>query len=178
MTAKFKIRDAHPSEFEEIGKLVSTVYSQLPDFPKEEALPTYYEQLRNVGQMTTNSAIHLFAAVDDDNTILGVVVYFDDMQFYGSKGVASSVKNAAGFRFLAVDPKARGLGVGKALSMYCIELAKSTGQEKLIIHSTKAMAVAWEMYLKIGFKRADYLDFEGNSINVYGFEYVFDDQQA
>lgn len=173
MSKNFKIRNAHPSEFEKIGQLVSTVYSQLPDFPKEDELPAYYEQLRNIGQMTTNPAIHLFAAVDDNNNILGVVVYFDDMQYYGSKGVASSVKNAAGFRFLAVDPEARGLGIGKALSVYCIERAKNTGQEKLIIHSTRAMAVAWEMYLKIGFKRAKYLDFNGNSINVYGFEYYF-----
>lgn len=169
----FKIRDARPEEFEEIGKLVSTVYSQLPGFPKEDELPAYYDQLRNVGQMTTNPAIHLYAAVDDNNNILGVVVYFDDMQYYGSKGVASSVKNAGGFRFLAVDPEARGLGVGKALSIFCIERAKETGQEKLIIHSTRAMAVAWEMYLKIGFKRAEYLDFEGNALQVFGFEYYF-----
>ncbi len=173
MSHKFKIRKADPSEFKSIGLLVSTVYSKLEGFPKQEALPTYYKQLRNVGDMTDNPGTQLFIAVGDNNKPLGAVVYFDDMQNYGSKGMASSIKNAAGFRFLAVDPEARGLGIGRALSMHCIELAKKTGQEKLIIHSTKAMAVAWQMYLKIGFKRVDYLDFEGNSINVYGFEYGF-----
>jgi sugar lactone lactonase YvrE len=43
-------------------------------------------------------------AVSSDNKIAGGVVYFSDMQYYGSGGTATKEHNAAGFRLLAVDP--------------------------------------------------------------------------
>lgn len=73
---------------------------------------------------------------------------------------------------LAVDPDARGLGVGKALSMACIERARNLGKGKVVIHSTEAMKVAWGMYERLGFERALDLDFMQQKLKVYGFRLI------
>jgi GNAT superfamily N-acetyltransferase len=91
------------------------------------------------------------------------------MEYYGSGGTATQEKNAAGFRLLAVDVGARGLGIGKLLTIACIEKAKEQKQKQLIIHTTKAMRIAWRMYENLGFKRSEDLDFMQGELPVFGF---------
>lgn len=165
----FTIRNAEPSEFEEVGKLMVQVYSQLEGFPKEEEQPAYYKMLYNIGALTTKPGTELLVSVAHGEKIAGGVVYFNDMQYYGSGGIATAEKNAAGFRLLAVDPAARGKGIGKLLTNECIRKAKEAGLSQLIIHSTKAMQTAWNMYEQMGFKRSEDLDFMQGTLPVYGF---------
>lgn len=168
-TSEYIIRNAFPSEFEEIGKLLIRVYSQLEGFPKENEQPNYYKMLANIGDFTNNKETELLAAVDKNDTILGAVVFFNDMQYYGSGGTATQKKNAAGFRLLGVDPSARGKGIGKLLTQECIKKAAENNQNQLIIHSTLAMKTAWKMYENLGFKRSEDLDFMQGELAVFGF---------
>ena len=46
------VRNAKPEEFEEIGKLMVQVYSQLEGFPKQDEQPAYYKMLANIGELT------------------------------------------------------------------------------------------------------------------------------
>jgi ribosomal protein S18 acetylase RimI-like enzyme len=91
------------------------------------------------------------------------------MQYYGSGGSATEEKNAAGFRLLAVDPEFRGQGIGRQLSLKCIEITREKKIPQLIIHTTKAMQTAWKMYEKLGFKRSEDLDFMQGELAVFGF---------
>lgn len=91
------------------------------------------------------------------------------MQYYGSGGTATAEKNGAGFRLLAVDPDARGLGAGRKLTEECIRRAKELKVDNIVIHTTKAMQVAWSMYEKLGFVRALDLDFMQGELPVFGF---------
>ena len=91
------------------------------------------------------------------------------MQYYGAKGIFTEVQNASGFRLLAVDSSARGQGVGKLLSQACIQKARDMQHDQVIIHSTKAMRVAWSMYEKLGFTRVKDFDFKYSGIDVFGF---------
>lgn len=168
------IREAQPNEFDEVGVLMVNVYSQLEGFPKKEEQPNYYKTLANVGDFTLMPKVKLLVAKSLLNTIDGAVVYFGNMQYYGSGGTATNEKNAAGFRLLAVSQTARGKGIGKLLTNYCIELAKKEKQQQLIIHSTKAMEIAWGMYEKLGFKRSEDLDFMQAELQVYGFRLFLD----
>lgn len=168
-TSNYIIRNAFPSEFEEIGRLLIRVYSQLEGFPKENEQPNYYKMLANIGNFTNHSETEILAAVDENNTILGAVVFFNDMQYYGSGGSATQEKNAAGFRLLGVDPNARGKGIGKLLTQECIKKATENNQNQLIIHSTLAMKTAWKMYENLGFKRSEDLDFMQGELPVFGF---------
>lgn len=153
------------------------VYSQLEGFPKPEEQPAYYQLLANIGSFTEKPGVELLIATPDDEKIEGAVVYFSDMQYYGSGGSATQEKNAAGFRLLAVDPDSRGKGVGKLLTMECIHRAKEDGVAQLIIHSTKAMQVAWKMYDGLGFKRSEDLDFSQGGLPVFGFRLMLNDDQ-
>src|SRR5690349_2193920 len=108
---EYIVRKARPHEFEEIGKLMVTVYSQLNGFPKPGEQPNYYKMLANVGEFTLKPETDLMVASSPENHIAGALVYFSDMRFYGSGGTATLEKNAGGFRLLAVDPLARGTGI-------------------------------------------------------------------
>ncbi len=168
-TREYKIRNAEPQEFPQIGKLLINVYAQLEGFPKESEQPDYYSMLANVGELTNKPQTEILVATSEDNRIVGAVVYFNDMKYYGSGGAATHEKNSAGFRLLAVDASERGHGVGKILTMECINKAKKEGKQQLIIHTTKAMQTAWNMYEKLRFNRSEDLDFLQGELQVYGF---------
>ena len=165
----YSIRNATAEEFEEVGKLLIRVYSQLEGFPAQSEQPEYYKMLANIGEMTKKPNTKLLIAISSTNKIAGAVVYFSDMNSYGSGGTATKEKNASGFRLLAVDHYARGHGIGKLLINECIDKAKAKNREQVIIHSTKFMQVAWKMYEKLGFKRSEDLDFLQGSLPVFGF---------
>lgn len=166
------IRNARAEEFRHIGELMVSVYSQLDGFPKEADQPMYYKMLANVGDLTLKPETELLVAVTSDNKIAGAVVYFGDIKYYGSGGMATQEKNTAGFRLLAVDHQTRGQGIGKLLTMACIDKAKqNVNLRQMIIHTTKAMQAAWKMYETIGFNRSEDLDFMQGDLAVYGFRY-------
>jgi GNAT superfamily N-acetyltransferase len=164
------VRNADASEFDEIGKLMVNVYSRLDGFPNESEQPEYYRVLLNVGAFTKKPGTELLVAVSPENKILGAVVYFANMIYYGSGGTAPKEINASGFRLLAVDPGARGQGVGRLLADECIRKAKSNKHKQLIIHTTMAMKTAWNMYENMGFKRSPDLDFRQGDFPVFGFK--------
>ena len=169
---EYTIRNAKPEEFSEIGKIMVEVYSQLDGFPKQDEQPEYYKMLANIGEFTKKPKTCLIVAVADDGKIGGALVYFDDMQYYGSGGTATQEKNAAGFRLLAVDPSARGQGLGKLLTLECIKRAKDSKQKQVVIHTTRAMQTAWKMYENLGFKRSEDLDFMQGRLQVFGFRLI------
>jgi len=170
---EYKVRNARSKEFAEIGVLMVRVYSQLERFPKAAEQPEYYKMLANIGELTKKPATELLVAVSPKGKIAGGVVYFSDMQYYGSGGSATQEKNASGFRLLAVDPAFRGQGIGKLLTKECIRKAKDSKQKQVVIHSTKAMQVAWKMYENLGFQRSEDLDFMQGELPVFGFRLKF-----
>lgn len=165
----YSIRDAKKDEFEEIGKLMAMVYSGLKGFPQPGEFPEYYDLLLHIGRLTEKPKTSLLIASESKEGILGAVVYFGEMSRYGSKGLATQESNAAGIRFLAVAPSARGMGIGKALTTACIQKARESGLAQVILHTTLTMMTAWKMYEKMGFRRAAELDFDQGDLHVYGF---------
>ncbi len=73
------------------------------------------------------------------------------MAHYGSGGSATRETNASGFRLLAVADEARGMGVGRALVLRCLELARERQHGQVILHTTNAMKIAWKLYEDLGF---------------------------
>ncbi|NJB70008.1 GNAT superfamily N-acetyltransferase [Saonia flava] len=169
---EYIVRNAVPNEFKEIGQLLVAVYSQLEGFPKPSEQPDYYRLLANIGEITQKPGAELLVAVAPTGHIGGAVVYFKDMQYYGSGGTATKEKNASGFRLLAVSEASRGLGIGKLLTKNCIQRAKNHHNRQLLIHSTKAMQIAWKMYENLGFERSEDLDFTQGELSVYGFRLI------
>lgn len=164
------VREARPDEHEALGTLMASVFGSLEGFPGPTEQPGYYELLANVGAFATRPDTVVMVAVIDDR-LVGGVVYFSEMANYGSggDGVADREANTSAFRFLAVDPSARGLGVGKALVERCLALARQAGHHQLIIHSSAVMTTARRMYDRLGFVRAPDLDFMQHIFPILGF---------
>jgi GNAT superfamily N-acetyltransferase len=166
---QYIIRRASVDEFQPAGQLLVEVYSQLPGFPTPSEQPTYYQMLAQVGLLTERPGAELLVAISETGSLDGVVVYFNDMQYYGSGGSATQEGYAAGFRLLGVHPRARGKGLGKLLTKTCLIKAKEQGKRQVIIHTTEAMQTAWRMYETLGFQRSTDLDFLQGTLPVYGF---------
>jgi GNAT superfamily N-acetyltransferase len=169
---EYFIREAKPAEFQEIGNLMIDVFSSLKGFPDKIEMPEYYKRLQNIGNITKDPNTSLLIAVTKDERIGGAVVYIGDMQYYHSGGIAPKEKNASGFRLLVVDPTIRGKGIGGILAHACIQKGKEENKKQIIIHTTKVMQTAWEMYEKMGFRRSDDLDFSLGDLEILGFRLV------
>jgi hypothetical protein len=78
------VRHATSDEFTALGNLMVSVYSQLEGFPKPDEQPKYYGILANIGNFTSLPETELLVAVSENGQIAGGVVYFGDMQYYGS----------------------------------------------------------------------------------------------
>lgn len=169
MKRTLEIREIRRDEHKLLGQLLIDVYSGLDGFPSRNEQPAYYEMLANIGDFNEQKDTKVLVAITAEGALIGGLVYFADMAGYGSGGTATSEKNASGIRLLGVDPKARGEGVGKALTRYCIQLARDKGHSQVILHTTMAMQVAWALYLKLGFERSQDLDFTQEELPVFGF---------
>jgi GNAT superfamily N-acetyltransferase len=55
-------------------------------------------------------------------------------------------KNAAQLRCLLVDPKARGLGLGRRLVDECIQFSKSAGYRQIILWTNDVLVSARRIY--------------------------------
>jgi ribosomal protein S18 acetylase RimI-like enzyme len=170
VTRTLTVRDADPTEFDALGRLLVAVYSGLADFPTPEEQPGYYKMLANIGRFAEKPGARVLVAGLPGGKLAGGVVYFSDMAQYGSGGAATALRNASGIRLLGVDPAFRGVGAGKALTEACVRLAREQGHAHVVLHTTKAMQLAWGMYERLGFARAEDLDFLQQGFSVYGFK--------
>jgi len=177
MTSNLSIREIRKEEFERLGQLMVDVYSRLDGFPGRDEQPRYYEMLANVGRFAEKKDVKVLVALSADNELAGGVIYFGDMAEYGSGGTAIRVSNASGIRLLAVDPRFRGMGAGKALTETCIRLAQEKGHAQVVLHTTQAMKVAWGLYESLGFERSEDLDFMQETLHVYGFRLDLSERQ-
>jgi len=166
---EFNIAIAEPEEYKEIGQLMASVYAALDGFPSKDEQPGYYALFDNLQSIANNEHTDLLTARTVDGELLGSVIYFGDMQYYGSGGTATSLKNASGLRLLAVQPTARGNGVGRVLTDRCVDMARDKKQNQVILHTTSYMQAAWALYEKMGFKRFEEIDFMQEELPVFGF---------
>ena len=167
----FNIRQALPGDYEALGELCVQVYEALPGMPDSKEQPDYYAMLLDVKSRAERPTVEILVAVSQNGTLLGGVTFIGDIKYYDSGGIACNVLNSSGIRLLAVDHCARNTGVGKALTVACMRRAKELGSDQVILHTTKAMDVAWNLYAKMGYQRMPELDFTQGELEVFGFSY-------
>ena len=66
----------------------------------------------------------------------------------------------AGLRALGVEPRARGLGVGRVLLDACLERAQAAGAPVICLHTAEFMPAAVAIYEAAGFRRDPVHDFD------------------
>ncbi|MFC6007766.1 GNAT family N-acetyltransferase [Angustibacter luteus] len=160
------VRAAGPQEYEAIGELTASAYLADGLVPPGS---DYADTLRKAADRAVHS--DLLVAVDDDTagTLLGTVAFVRA----GSPYADIARDGEAEFRMLAVDPSARGRGVGRLLTETCVRLARDEAASRLVLSTRPIMGAALGLYASMGFVRRPERDWEplpGVSLVVYVLE--------
>jgi predicted N-acetyltransferase YhbS len=151
---KLKIRDAGKGDRDAARKITLSAFCEYAAVMPPSRWEGYRE---NILATMKNPAPAQQIVAEKEGVILGSVLLYPP-------GTAFSTPDAGPLtcpevRLLAVEPVARGQGIGTALMKECILRACQVGAACLNLHTTDMMQVAMRMYERMGFVRAPDLDF-------------------
>ena len=161
-TAPVLVRSARPEEYAAAGALVADVYAAAG-----YAHGGYLDVLRDAACRA--AVAELLVATDAAGRVVGTVTYAAG----GTPFADIAGPDEAEFRMLAVDPAARGRGVGAALVRWCVARAWAQGKRRLAMSTQPGMADAHRLYQRLGFRRAPERDWSpepGLSLRVYAID--------
>jgi ribosomal protein S18 acetylase RimI-like enzyme len=138
------IRLVEPHEYERVSALTVAAYTaDYNDLPDD-----YLAELAAVEDRAV--AHQVWVAVDEETgVILGTMAT-------GKPGRPISglaLEGELDYRLLAVDPAARGRGVGRALTEFTYVLARKRGLHRVVMNSAGIMVGAHRLYFSLGFER-------------------------
>jgi ribosomal protein S18 acetylase RimI-like enzyme len=154
------IRLALPTEYDEVGELTAEAYAVDGFIP---AGSDYELTLRNAADRAAKA--ELWVAVDGTE-LLGTVTFCVPGSVYGELG-----RDGEGeFRMLGVSAKARGRGIGTALSQHCVDRSRELGFHRVVLSSSTKMTTAHRMYERLGFTRLPERDWSPRpGVDLYAF---------
>ena len=118
-----------------------------PDSPFQLSWARYLAEMADAARRAAEGV--LLVAVDEGGRVIGTV----SLYLAATSGSMQWRPDDAMFRLLAVDPAARGGGVGRALFQACLDRARAAGKRRMALHTTEWMTVARAMYERAGFRR-------------------------
>jgi GNAT superfamily N-acetyltransferase len=141
---RVSLRDFSASDAATIDRLAVASFSQYSsDF---QDWPAMVRVLEKMSDMAASAEIII---AEHEGRVIGAVGY-----------VPPSAPKAAHFkpewpiiRMLVVDPDARGIGAGRALTEACVARARRDHADEIALHTSSIMTVALPMYLRMGFVR-------------------------
>lgn len=140
-----EIRRAVDGDLEAVGAATVAAYADFvlgPDDP-------YLERLRDAGARAREAELWVAVGDGPDGRVLGSVTSCPP----GSTWREIAADDEGEFRMLAVDPAARGRGVGGALVGHVLALWERLGVDAVVISSLPEMAAAHGLYDRFGFRR-------------------------
>jgi ribosomal protein S18 acetylase RimI-like enzyme len=159
----YLIRPVRSDEYAALGELTVAAYHSLKgEMPLQEM---YDRQLRDVATRATTSCV--LVAEGPSGELLGGATYVSGPDDPYSEDLK---EGEAGIRMLAVDPAGHGRGVGRALTLACIERARAAGRRRMVLHTSHLMPAAKHLYESLGFERDTALDFSpAPGVDVIGY---------
>jgi len=137
------VRVAEPADLERVGQLTAHAYLAddliSPDHP-------YLGELRDA--VTRADQATVLVAVEGDE-LLGTITLAE----YGSPYAEIAEPGEHELRMLAVDPAARGRGIGETLMRAAIERGIGWGAHHVVLSTMPAMTTAQRMYERLGLQR-------------------------
>ncbi|MDA8262374.1 MAG: GNAT family N-acetyltransferase [Actinomycetota bacterium] len=145
------IERATPADYEEIARIVLSAYRATVGDTLDRG---YAEYLARVEERAEAATLLVGRAA---GKLVGTVTYVPD----SSSPMAEELRDGeAGMRILAVDTSCQGRGYGKALTLACVDLARTEGRSALFLHTTEMMRTAQSMYASLGFQRVPDRDWQ------------------
>lgn len=158
--ADWTLRYAEPAEFDDVAALLLRANDEYRDAVPAAVFAAYCDNLCRLAldpaAQDDCEILVIGAARGRDRGLLGTVTFFPDA---ASEGLGLP-KGWAGLRALAVDPAARGCGLGRRLAEAVIGRAQAIGAPILSLHNAAFQAAARKLYLDLGFVRCPQYDFD------------------
>jgi ribosomal protein S18 acetylase RimI-like enzyme len=147
----FTIRPIVPSDYPAISRITLDAY----EGNRDDLGDDYRAELQDIAGRA--AVCPVLVAAGHDGTVLGAVAYVP-----GPENPMSEVERdgEAGIRMLAVDPAAQGLGVGRALTVACMDQARRTGRSGMALYTRPANVAAQRLDESLGFVRDSDRDWE------------------
>jgi ribosomal protein S18 acetylase RimI-like enzyme len=158
-----EIREARPEEYAAAGDVAVAGYAGFYG----AGLGSYEEALRDVTGRA-GRAVVLIAL--EDGRIVGTVTYVPDPSSEFAHGQRDG---EASIRMLAVTREHGRRGIGRALSLACVERARAGGRSAVVLHADEVMAASQRLYESLGFRRdpaRDYIPEDGTRLLSYVLE--------
>jgi 2-keto-4-pentenoate hydratase/ribosomal protein S18 acetylase RimI-like enzyme len=159
-----EIRPVRTDEVDEAGQLVGQAYRSHPQLADGTWLPEIVDVAARLKDAEVLVAV-------EDGRLLGSVTYVPGP---GTPFAEFEAPDGAGMRMLGVAPEAQGRGVGEALTLACLDRARQAGRGVLILHTASFMDAAQRLYDRLGFERAEDLDWQVDATDLWGYRYWLD----
>jgi len=170
------IRDARPADHSRAAELLSLAYAEYLRFGDEE--PGWIEYVaKEVPDVSSRSKDTLILAERGSGEMLACVTYVaPDGSTVSKQGLPA---DWAVIRLLAVDPEARGLGIGRRLTQECIDRAQRDGARVVGLNTVVEMEVAQGLYERMGFVRDPRYDqWPGGNVKILAYRLDLDQQNG
>lgn len=162
------VRDAREDERDIVRALTRRAYDEYA----RHMAPAAWEGLRDAvtAALESDAPAEHIVALRGGRVVGSVFLYPPSADAYGGRAASAP---APELRLLAVEPDARGHGVGRLLVEECARRARVTGARELGLHTSASMTAARRLYAGMGFVRAPERDFRtGESELVEGYRLV------
>lgn len=149
------IRTAGPEDYDAIRALTLAVY-----LGEELADDDYRASLADVEGRAEDAELlvaRYHGRPGGEDVLLGTVAFARHGSSYAE--ITRDAGEAA-FRMLAVDPRARGRGIGLALVRACLDRARAVGARRVVISTGERMLAAHRLYSAMGFRHEPERDWE------------------
>lgn len=137
------LREFHSSDSLTVNAIAVAAFEQYRALYSD--WPLFVEKIGNMAALSHSGEIIVAEA---EGEVVGAVAYI------GPGAPKAGFFDPAWpiMRMLVVSPRARGVGVGRALAEECLERARRDKAELFALHTSPIMSVALPMYERMGFR--------------------------
>lgn len=157
-----KYREAGIKDLEKLNHLGKLSYTEFSKDLTPENWKVLYHVLENKDNIKNLIQIGKVFVCEIGKEIVGMIYFIPS-----GNPTELYKENWCYIRFLGVDPKYRGIGIGKELVDSCIRYAKRSQEKIIALHTSEFMNSARRMYEKIGFNKTKEIERLGKQYWVY-----------
>jgi GNAT superfamily N-acetyltransferase len=160
-----EVREARTAaEVEAAGRVTVAANAEFaPTDPDDPFAAPWARYLAEMADAAARAAQGTLLVAVEDGQVVGTAT------LYLGPGSMQWRPEDAMFRLLAVDPAARGRGIGRALFQACLDRARAAGKRRMALHTTEWMATARAMYERAGFRREPEGDLELPGVTIIAY---------
>ena len=157
-----KYRKANLSDFDKLKSLGIESYSEFSSILTRKnwnKMNSFLESDDNLLQLIEQSTVFV---CEKESDIIGMI-------YLVPSGNPTKLfhKNWSYIRFLGVNTKFRGNGIGKKLTDLCLKFAKETNEKHIALHTSEFMNSARAIYEKRGFIKTKEIEYLGKRYWIY-----------